>query len=216
MSATSVPPAKVRARVLVWDAPVRVFHWLMVLSFAVAYLSAESETWRLVHVSLGYTMVGLVIFRLAWGLAGTRYARFVEFVHGPKTVIRYLRAMLRRQPQHHIGHNPIGALSIVAVLALTLAVGASGWAAYNAMAGEWVAELHEAVSSGMLLVVGVHVAGVVMASRMHGENLARSMVTGHKLAAPEDGIRSAWWSLAAVMLAAVFTFWWLQWQSAPV
>ena len=66
--------------VLVWDAPVRVFHWLMVLSFAGAYLTAESERWRLLHVTLGYTLAGLIVFRLLWGLVGTRHARFSDFV----------------------------------------------------------------------------------------------------------------------------------------
>lgn len=80
MNATSASPAKPlpSQRILVWDAPVRVFHWLMVLSFAGAYLTAESERWRLAHVTLGYTMAGLVGLRLVWGLIGTRYARFSE------------------------------------------------------------------------------------------------------------------------------------------
>ena len=80
--------------ILVWDAPVRVFHWLMVLSFAGAWLSAESERLRLVHVSLGYTMAGLVVFRLVWGLIGTRHARFGSFVRGPGAVKRYLLSII--------------------------------------------------------------------------------------------------------------------------
>ena len=82
-------------KVLVWDAPVRVFHWLMVFSFAGAYLTAESERWRLLHVSLGYTMAGLVAFRIVWGLIGTRHARFSDFVRGPVAIARYVGGMLR-------------------------------------------------------------------------------------------------------------------------
>ena len=82
-------------KILVWDAPVRVFHWLMVLSFAGAYLTAESERWRLIHVTLGYTLGGLVAFRILWGLVGTRYARFAEFVRGPAAIRGYLQHMLR-------------------------------------------------------------------------------------------------------------------------
>ena len=89
-------------RILVWDVPVRVFHWLMVLSFAGAYLTAEGERWRLLHVTLGYTMAGLVAFRILWGLMGTKYARFSTFVRGPQDVARYVDAMLRGQPEHHI------------------------------------------------------------------------------------------------------------------
>ena len=85
MNATFASPAEPHApqagtrRVLVWDAPVRLFHWLTVLSFAGAYLTAESERWRLLHVTLGYTLAGLVVFRLLWGLVGTRHARFASF-----------------------------------------------------------------------------------------------------------------------------------------
>ncbi len=216
MSTMSASPVKNPTKILVWDAPVRIFHWLMVLSFAGAYLTAESESWRLVHVTLGYTMAGLVAFRLAWGLTGTRYARFAAFVRGPKAVARYLRALLRGQPEHTTGHNPAGAIAIVAMLGLTAAIGATGWAAYNDISGEWVAELHELVANAMLLVVGIHVAGVVVASWLHKENLVRAMVTGCKLGSPEDGIRSAWRILAIVMLASVLGFWYLQWQSAPI
>lgn len=216
MSTMSASPVKNPTKILVWDAPVRIFHWLMVLSFAGAYLTAESESWRLVHVTLGYTMAGLVAFRLVWGLTGTRYARFAAFVRGPKAVARYLHALLRGQPEHTTGHNPAGAIAIVAMLGLTAAIGATGWAAYNDISGEWVSELHELVANAMLLVVGIHVAGVVVASWLHKENLVRAMVTGRKLGSPEDGIRSAWRILAIVMLASVVGFWYLQWQSAPI
>lgn len=201
--------------VLVWDAPVRVFHWLMVLCFAGAYFTAESEVWRLAHVTLGYTMAGLVAFRLVWGLFGTRYARFASFVRGPQAVLAYVRSMLRGQPEHHTGHNPAGALAIVAMLLLTAGIAASGWVVYNDLSGEWVAELHEVLSHTMLLVVGVHVAGVVVASALHGENLARAMVTGRKLGTPAAAIRSAWRLVAVLLLLAVLGFWALQWNSAP-
>lgn len=204
-----------KTKILVWDAPVRVFHWLMVLSFAGAYLTAESERWRLVHVSLGYTLGGLVAFRVLWGLLGTRYARFASFVRGPSAVMRYLSSIVRGQPEHHIGHNPAGALAIVLLLLLSVATVASGWANYNDLGGHWLEELHEVAANFMLLVVGVHVAGVVLASWLHRENLVRSMLTGRKEGAPNQGIRWTWWPLALVLLAAVLGFWWLQWQSAP-
>jgi cytochrome b len=202
-------------KILVWDAPVRVFHWLMVLSFAGAYLSAESERWRLAHVTLGYTMAGLVVFRILWGLAGTRHARFASFVRGPKAVARYLGALLRGQPEHHTGHNPAGALAIVALLALTLGVAASGWASYNEVAGNWLQDIHEAAANLMLAVVGFHIAGVMLSSWVHHENLALAMFSGRKLGTPQEGIRRAWRSVAALMLVAVLGFWWQQWQGAP-
>jgi cytochrome b len=202
-------------RVLVWDAPVRVFHWLMVASFAGAYLTAESERWRLAHVTLGYTMAGLVAFRILWGLFGTRHARFANFVRGPAAVAHYLGSLLRGRPEHHSGHNPAGALAIVALVLLALAVSASGWATYQAIGGHGLEEAHEAAASLMLAVVGVHVAGVLVGSWLHRENLVRAMVTGRKAATPQDAIRSAWRSVAALMLVAVIGFWGLQWQGAP-
>lgn len=208
-------PAATGPRVLVWDAPVRAFHWLMVFSFAGAYLTSDSESWRLVHVTLGYTMAGLVAFRVLWGLVGTRHARFTAFVRGPRAVMACLGSLLRGRPQHHTGHNPAGALAIVALLALTAGVTAAGWATYNELAGEWTEDLHETLANVMLAVVLVHVGAVVLSSLLHKENLAGAMVTGYKVGSPGEGIRRAWHSVAALMLAAVLAFWWYQWQVAP-
>lgn len=201
-------------KVLIWDAPVRVFHWLMVLCFAGAYLSAESERWRLLHVTLGYTMAGLVAFRLLWGLVGTRHARFASFVRGPAAVAGYLRGLASRRAEHGPGHNPAGALAILALLGMSLVVTAAGWATYNDIGGEWLDELHEGAANVMLAIVGVHVAGVLAASWLHRDNLVGAMVTGRKLARPEDALRSAWRSVAALMLVAVLGFWWTQWHSS--
>ena len=212
VSASRVEPSAAARRVLVWDAPVRVFHWLMVLSFFGAYLTAESERWRLAHVTLGYTMAGLVAFRLVWGLVGTRHARFASFVRGPAAAVRYLRTLLRGKPEPGAGHNPAGALAIVALLAMTLAVTATGWATYHEVGGGWLEELHEGSANAMLAIVGVHLAGVLLGSWLHRENLIAAMVSGRKRARPEDALRSAWRSVAALMLAAVLAFWWLQWS----
>jgi cytochrome b len=203
------------ARVLVWDAPVRVFHWMMVLVFAGAWLTAESERWRLAHVTLGYTMAGLVVFRLLWGVFGTRHARFTQFVRGPAAVGGYLKSLLRGRPEHHAGHNPAGALAIVALLLLAVAVPATGWALFNDMGGEWLEDVHEGVANAMLALVAVHVAAVAISSWLHRENLVSAMVTGRKTAPREEAIRGAWRSVAALMLVAVLGFWWLQWQTAP-
>jgi len=203
------------ARVLVWDAPVRVFHWLLVLTFAGAWLTAESERWRMVHVTLGYTMAGLVAFRVLWGLFGTRHARFTDFVRGPAAVAAYLKSLLRGRPEHHAGHNPAGALAIVALLLLAVAVPATGWALFNDMGGEWLEDVHEGVANAMLALVAVHVAAVALSSWLHRENLVAAMITGRKSAPGEEAIRGAWRSVAALMLVAVLGFWWLQWQAAP-
>jgi cytochrome b len=204
-----------RSSTLVWDLPVRVFHWLLVLCFAGAWLTAESEHWRLVHVTLGYTMAALVAFRIVWGLLGTRYARFASFVRGPRAVLAYLRSLSGPKPEHHTGHNPAGALAIVGLLALIAVTTATGWAAYSEIAGDWLEEVHEVAANGLLGLVIVHLIGVVVGSWVHRENLVRSMLTGRKPVPQAEGIRRGWATVAAVMLAAVLGFWWVQWQSAP-
>jgi cytochrome b len=194
----------------VWDAPVRAFHWLMVLCFAGAYMTAESEKWRLLHVTLGYTLGGLVVFRLVWGLVGTRYARFSSFVRGPAAVLRYLKSLPGSHPEHHLGHNPAGAVAIVLLLSAGVCVVASGWATYNDFGGEWLAQAHGWLGDAMLAVVLVHIAGVVVATWLHRENLVRSMVTGYKWGTTSQAIRKTYPWLAVAMLLAVGWFWWWQ------
>ena len=220
MSALSAFPADAAApapatgpRVRVWDAPVRVFHWLMALSFAGAWITADSERWRALHVTLGYTVGGLVAFRLVWGLVGTRHARFASFVRGPRAVARYLGSLLRGRPEHHTGHNPAGALAIVALLGTAALVVFSGWATYNGLWGGRLEDLHEGAANALIALVGLHLAGVVVSSWLHRENLVAAMISGCKHGTPADSVRHAWRSVAALLLAAVLGFWWLQWQA---
>lgn len=202
-------------KVLVWDAPVRVFHWLMVLCFAGAYLTAEQDGLRLLHVTLGYSMAGLVAFRLLWGVVGTRHARFTDFVRGPGKVADYLRGLAQGKPAHYVGHNPAGALAIVGMLGLTLTIVATGWTLYQDLGGHMLKETHELLANLMVGLVALHVAAVVVSSRLHGENLAAAMITGRKRGTPAEAIRSAWRPLAVVLLAAVLGFGALQWHYAP-
>jgi len=208
-------PAAPGRRILVWDAPVRVFHWLLALSFAGAYVTAESERWRLLHVTLGYTVAGLVIFRLLWGWVGTRYARFRSFVRGPAVVRRYLVGMLRGSPPHSTGHNPVGALAIVGMLALAALVCVTGWGAYAEAGLLSSDELHELLANAMLALVVVHVAGVLLGSWLERENLVKAMFTGRKIGPLPQAISSSRAWVAALLLASVAGFWAWQWRMAP-
>lgn len=191
---------------LVWDAPTRAFHWLLVASFAGAFLTAESERWRAVHMALGYTVAGLLAFRLLWGWLGTRHARFASFIRGPRAVAAYLRSILSHKPRSYAGHNPAGALAIVLLLALGAAVTASGWL-LESLDVHVLEELHEGVANAMLAVVGVHVAGVVASSWIHRENLVAAMVDGRKRVSPVHGIARPWRGVALLMVVAVAAFW---------
>lgn len=126
MTDTSLPSgAAAPATVRVWDPLVRVFHWGLVAAFAVAWLSAEEL--QTVHEVAGYTVAGLVAFRLIWGLTGSRYARFTQFVKGPRDVLAYLRDMVRGSERRHLGHNPAGAAMIVALLVTLSGTAFTGW-----------------------------------------------------------------------------------------
>lgn len=195
------------SRITVWDLPTRVFHWSLAACFAGAFLTAESERWRDVHVMLGYALLGLIAFRLVWGVVGSRYARFSSFVAGPGAVGTYLRSLLSGNPEHHVGHNPAGALAILVLLGLGLLAGATGWAVYNDIGGEWVEELHEGAAYAMLAVVGLHIAGVIVSSLLHRENLVAAMITGRKQGAPDQAISRRHGVLGMLLLGAVIAFW---------
>ncbi|WP_210394810.1 cytochrome b/b6 domain-containing protein [Motiliproteus sediminis] len=190
MNTHSAQPANNRT-LTVWDPLVRIFHWSLVICFVIAF--ATEDDWLYLHSFAGYTIVGLLLFRICWGLIGTRYARFSSFVAGPTGVKRYLKSLFSRHPEHHIGHNPAGGAMILLMMLLLLAVSFSGMAtlateglgplAGTFVAGwseDWLEEIHEALANLMLLMVVVHVAGVVVSSLLHHENLIRAMIDGRK------------------------------------
>lgn len=197
-------------KILVWDLPTRIGHWLLVTAFVVSYLSGDSEEWRLVHVTAGYAMGAVLAFRLFWGMAGTRYARFKSFLFSPRQVFAYLGSLFRGKPAHWIGHNPAGSYAIYALILLGVAVVGSGWAVYAEVGGEWLEEAHDVLAYAMLGVIGVHVGGVVVSSRLHRENLVRSMVTGYKQGETAEAIPSSkkYWIiplLGLVILASLMS-----------
>jgi cytochrome b len=196
-----------RDKILVWDLPIRLFHWLLAGTFAGAWLTAESERWIDVHVTLGYTFAGLIAFRLLWGLIGTRYARFSSFVSGPRPVLRYLGSILRGKPQHHVGHNPAGGWAVLALLGLGAVTALTGYLNYADFGGHWLEELHEGAASAMLGLVFVHIGAVVLSSVIHGENLVQAMITGLKRGAQAQAIRRPQWIAAGALLLAVAGFW---------
>jgi cytochrome b len=193
-------------RILVWDLPTRLFHWLLAATFAGAWLTAESERWINVHVTLGYSFAGLIAFRLLWGFVGSRYARFSSFVTGTGPVARYLGSILTFRPEHHVGHNPAGGWAVLALLALGFATAFSGYAAYNGGA-HWLEELHEGAASAMLALVFVHIGAVLVSSLIHRENLVRAMWNGYKRGSPAEAIRRKRWIAAGALVALVAGIW---------
>ena len=140
------PQGQAMHKILVWDWPVRLGHWLLVGGFALAWLTGDSESFRLVHVGAGATVLAVAAFRLPWGLIGTRYARFGDFVRGPAAIRDYLGSLLRLQPAHHVGHNPVGGWAIMLLLGLAILTGLAGWALHADLGGHWLEEVHEALA----------------------------------------------------------------------
>ncbi|OGS96197.1 MAG: cytochrome B [Gallionellales bacterium RIFCSPLOWO2_02_FULL_57_47] len=194
-------------RILIWDAPTRVFHWLQAISFAGAYLTAESERNRDIHMAFGYILLGLIVFRLLWGFLGTRYARFSSFLFKLGEIIAYLLSLIKGKPGHYLGHNPAGSVSVWLLLALGLFLCVTGVMALQDDAVDAVVELHGIATSIMLAVILLHVIGVLVSSVLHRENLVRSMITGFKSAETDEGIRSSYNWLGVIMLAAAVVFW---------
>lgn len=194
-------------RIKVWDLPTRIFHWSLVASFAGAWLTAEGERLRAVHIMFGYTLLGLIAFRLVWGVLGTRHARFTSFVTGPAKIRDYLRSLLQRRPAPHIGHNPAGALAIVLLLGLGVMTCAFGLLAYNEVGPEWIGDAHEFAGNAMMALVIVHVLGVVVSSFLHRENLVRAMLNGYKHGSRVDEISGTRRTMGVLLLLAVLGFW---------
>lgn len=181
------------SRLLVWDLPTRLFHWLFAFAFAAAYILGEEEGWLGWHSYFGYLVWGLVVFRLVWGFAGGRFSRFSDFPPSPAGAWQYLQGLAAGTGPRHIGHNPAGALAIYALLFLGLATALSGLALLGADKGlgplaglvsaRWedaLKEVHEFCANAMLAVVALHIAGVIVGSLAHGENLPKAMLTGYK------------------------------------
>lgn len=179
----------------VWDVPVRLFHWALVLSFVLAYLSAKFHQ-GFSHVLIGYLVCVLLSARIFWGFVGSRYARFSSFIFSPGETLAYLRSMAKNNPKHYVGHNPAGALMVFALqgsVALILLSGLVTQAAIdfdgpllflaNRLSDDMsyaVHHWHGWFVDFVLVLISLHVLGVAVGSVQHKENLARAMVTGKK------------------------------------
>ena len=177
-----MPATEPNVTVRVWDPLLRIFHWSLVASFALAWISADE--WDDLHVWAGYAAAALLGFRLAWGLIGPRYARFAQFLRPPGAVAGYLGELLSGRERRYLGHNPAGGVMVLLLMVCLAALCLTGWMYTLDLfwGDDWVEELHEALANLLLVLVGLHVAGVAMASLKHHENLVRAMITGRKRA----------------------------------
>ena len=193
-------------KILVWDAPTRVFHWVQALCFLGAYLTSDSEKTRDIHVALGYILFGLIVFRLLWGFMGTRYAKFSSFAYGPSKIISYLLSLFKGKADHFVGHNPVGSVAIWLLLSGGLTLGVTGVMLLQDDVADIVEDIHGYATNAMLIVIAIHLIGVFASSFLHKENLVRAMITGFKPGEDSQGIKTAYNWLAAVMLVVIVAF----------
>ncbi|TNF26153.1 MAG: cytochrome b [Deltaproteobacteria bacterium] len=197
-------------RILVWDLPIRLFHWLLAAAFVAAYgianlVDDDSPAFSL-HMVVGLVMAFMVALRVVWGVVGTRYARFPSFLFGPRAVFGYFAGLARAEKPAHVGHNPGSSVAIFAMLAWTVGLAVTG--VMMGRGSEAAEELHEVFATLLLVTVLAHVAGVALHSLRHRENLVMSMIDGHKLGAEADAIRSSRPVVALVFLALTAVWSW--------
>ncbi len=182
--------------VCVWDPAVRLFHWSLVAAFATAWLAESGET---VHNNAGYVVLALIAFRLAWGVIGSRHARFTDFVASPSKLTGYLGDLMRFRAKRYLGHNPAGGAMIVALLAMVGLAAGSGWLMITDRfwGVRWVEDVHEVSANLALVLIILHVLGVVVSSFLHRENLVLAMVTGTAEEIAQSLPATAWTRLSA-------------------
>ena len=178
----------------IWDPLVRIFHWALVLSFFIAYITEED--FLIIHSYAGYIVLGLLFIRIIWGFIGSRHARFSDFIYSPKDIKHFLKNTLRLKAKRYMGHNPAGGVMILLMIISLLMTTISGVIVYGAEEqagplaswftqshsfwGEAFEEIHELFANFTLLLIFVHVAGVIIESFIHKENLVKSMIDGMK------------------------------------
>lgn len=195
-------------RHLVWDAPVRLAHVLLIAAFSGAYAIAEtSDDGPLfsLHMVLGLTLVVVVLFRLVWGIVGTRHARFAAFEWSPRALASYLSGVVTGRGSPRAGHNPATSYVAAAVAVLVLGIGATG-VLMTSTAGEALEDVHEVFVLALLVVAISHVVGVALHTLRHRDDLVLSMVDGKKAIATEaDATRTAWGAALVLLGLAVGT-----------
>jgi cytochrome b len=212
-------PAATRTKIAVWDLPTRLFHWTLVALIAFSWWTAEEGQLTL-HLWSGIAVLTLIFFRLLWGIFGSSTARFANFVRGPAAVGDYLRGKW-----HGIGHSPLGAVSVVALLGLVLVQAGMGLFAsdedglligplsgfLSGSAAEEMAELHEDFFNVLLVFIGLHVAAVLFYWLARKQNLVGPLVSGKAALDPATEPMKAgkWWVALLCLIAAIAISRWI-------
>ena len=205
----------------VWDVPTRLFHWTLVVLVALSWWSAENDKQDL-HLYLGYGVLTLLLFRVGWGLLGSSTARFSSFVRGPTAVVRYVRD---RFHWPLAGHAPLGALSVLALLAMLFAIVGTGLFAADedglfsgplsylasSSLSDTLTDVHEALFDFLLVLIGLHIAAILLYRLALGRNLVGPMITGRAELAPgvEPMRPGKWWVALLCLIAGIAITRWI-------
>jgi cytochrome b len=215
-TAATVPASPTRRIV---DAATRAFHWLFALCFVGAYLSAESERLRLLHVCLGYAMAGLLVFRIVDGLVGPRQVRWSALWSKLSGAATWLRSLSQARSWADVnlrqGQNLLMVLMVVVLMALVVPVTLTGYASFNDWGGEWLSELHEGVGEAFLWGVIGHLGALLAISLTRRQNLALPMLTGRTPGRGPDLVRHnrVWLALLLTVAVAGYLGW--EWTQSP-
>ena len=176
----------------VWDRFVRALHWMLVASVTLAWLSTVAllRAIGFTHQGAGYVALAAVLLRIVWGFGPSRHARFAQFVRGPRITLAYARAVAARREPRYLGHNPLGAWMVLALMACVIGLALSGWlyTTDRFFGNETVDAIHQVLAWTLLVLIGLHVFGVIFTSLRHRENLVRAMLDGRKPAARHTDI----------------------------
>ncbi len=201
---------EIRKRMLAWDSPVFFTHWLLAFCFVGAIVTQESEKFRLVHVTLGYTMLGIVCFRLIWGFIGSKYARFTTIKPRFLRVRENIQAILSGNKEFSIGLNAIGFVAAYLLMALVLLVSASGYLVFNEIGPELISEIHELVGNLLITVVVFHVGSIVLnATYQRLQKSNAEVVT--RIGGLAQRARSHKWVTIIILLMVIY-FWGIQFK----
>ncbi len=214
---------------LVWDLPLRLFHWLLVLSMIGSWVTAElGFDWMQIHFYFGYATIGMLVFRVIWGFVGPRHARFAEFLTGPSGVWRYARTLAAGTMIHTAGHNPLGAISVIVMLVLVAFQVSTGlfasddivwsgpyYGAVSEATADRLTSLHHLNFNIILVAVSLHIMAVAFYFLVKKQNLVAAMLHGKKIVPEHEAISKSEIVKALIVIAiSASLVWWLI-SSAP-
>jgi cytochrome b len=221
----SVAAGQTAGAVRVWDLPVRLFHWTLVLLIVCSLVTGKLKgNWMTYHMWSGYAILALVLFRLVWGFIGSTYARFANFIYGPASVLRYAGGLARRKPPHYTGHNPLGGWMVIFLLVCVGLQAGTGLFANDDIAtdgplvrwiskerSDWLTTIHRYNFEVLLVLAGVHIAAALSYLFVMKENLIKPMFTGTKPAAglPADAaarFTPLWIAIVVLGIAAAVVY----------